>query len=883
MKKKSTTTKQTKTEAREKTVRDGMNREFDPRKIRGLTGAEVAEKLKIEGYNELPSAGPKTIFAIAFSVIKEPMFILLVLCGGLYLVLGDIGEAAMLLGFVFIIMGITFYQERKTERALEALRDLSSPRASVIRDGKQIRIPGRDVVSGDIIVLSEGDRVPADAEVMYCVNLTIDESLLTGESVPVRKTAVDGNPVENRPGGDDLPYVYSGTLIVSGSGYAMVTAAGGGTEIGKIGKALKEVKEETTLLKKQTGRLVKTLALVGMLLCLLVITAYGLLRFSVSDPFQSWMNGVLSGITLAMAMLPEEFPVVLTIFMAAGAWRISKRNVLTRRVAVVETLGSATVLCSDKTGTLTHNRMTVQQLYADGDFFDVDYGRHVELPETFHSLVEYGILASQKDPFDPMEKAITDLGTYKLSDTEHLHFDWKLIRQYPLSRELLAMSHVWESPDGKEYTISAKGAPEAIFDLCHLPGEEQNRLEEVIRQMAGKGLRLLGVAASSFRITGLPVIQHDFDFTFLGFIGLADPVRETVPLAIQECYRAGIKVVMITGDYSETAVNIAGQIGLKNPEKCITGAEIDRLTDDELRERVKETGIFARVVPEHKLKIVAAFKANGEVVAMTGDGVNDAPALKSAHIGIAMGERGTDVARESSGLVLTDDDFSSIVSAVRMGRRIFDNLQKAMTYILSVHIPIAGLSLIPVFFRDLPLIFWPVHIVFLELIIDPACSVVFEMEKEEENIMHRPPRNLKEPLFGLKKIMISVLQGLIVLFTLLAVYVVALFLGKEPGQVRALTFAALIVANLGLILTNRSLTHSVFRTIRSRNMALVWVVAGALVFLVLVLFMPVLNTLFHFGSISIPELLICMGIGLSSIFWFEVFKIVTYLRRKKSL
>lgn len=844
---------------------------FDIKTIKGLSEAEVRERIKKYGLNELPSSRPRNIFNTAMEVIKEPMFILLVICGGLYLILGDFKEALMLLGFVFVVMGITFYQERKTEKALDALKDLSSPRALVIRDGEEIRIAGHDVVMDDIIVLKEGDRVPADAVVLHSINLTVEESLLTGESVPVRKGEWDGSMDKPRPGGDDLPFVYSGTMVTQGQGYARVVATGADTELGKIGRAMEDITEEVSSLKKETERLVKTLLFAGGILCIVIIIAYGITR-------GDFIQGFLSGITFAMAMLPEEFPVVLTIFMALGAWRISKKHVLTRKISAIETLGMATVLCTDKTGTLTQNKMQVRKIYSNGRYFDIEAGKHAVLPEDFHQLVEYGILASQRDPFDPMERAITELGRFKLADTGHLHADWGLVREYPLSKELLAMSHVWNSPDGSEYIIAAKGAPEAIFELCHLPEDQRQTLSDIIKEMASEGLRVLGVAKSVFKPGRLPQIQHDFEFGFLGFIGLSDPIRPTVKDAIKECYRAGIKVVMITGDYPVTAQYIGRQIGLKDIENCVTGIELDRLTDEELSRRIKEISIFARVIPEQKLRIVNAFKANGEVVAMTGDGVNDAPALKSSHIGIAMGGRGTDVAREAAALVLLDDDFSSIVAAVRLGRRIFDNLRKAMAYILSIHIPIAGMSLVPVFFERLPIVFWPVHIVFLELIIDPTCSIVFEAEQEEKDIMDRPPRPIDEPLFSLNYIFISILQGLGVLAVIGIVYGIALQLGKDAGEVRALAFATLIMANIGLTLANRSWTRTIPETLKTRNMALLIVATCVMIFLWLVLYVPFLREAFHFGVLHLDDFLFCFTAGFISILWFEIFKIFTRKR-----
>ena len=673
--------------------------------VDGLSEREAAERLVREGPNELPSSKPRSPFAIAFEVVREPMFLLLVGCGVVYLILGDAAEAMMLLGFVFVVTGITFYQERKTERALEALRDLSSPRALVIRDGEQRRIPGREVVRGDVLILAEGDRVPADAVVLSCTNLAVDESLLTGESVPVGKVAWDGKTGINRPGGEGLAFVYSGTLVVQGQGVCEARAVGTATEMGKIGKALESVPTEDTPLQRETRRIVKRLSLVGLSLCVVVFVAYGLTR-------GNWLAGALAGITLAMAMLPEEFPVVLTIFLALGAWRISKRSVLTRRVPAVETLGAATVLCSDKTGTLTMNQMAVRRVVVGEESVELSDADGSAVPEAFHEVIEFGILASRPDPFDPMEKAFLRLRDESLAGTEHVHTDWTLVREYPLSPTLLAMSQVWNSPRRGEYVVAAKGAPEAIADLCHLPNSEQADIVRYVGSMAADGLRVLGVARGTNGGADLPEGHHDFVFEFLGLVGLADPIRPSVPAAVEECRRAGIRVVMITGDHPVTASAIARQIGLERPDEVVTGADLDSMSEEQLHERIRGTCVFARVVPEQKLHIVNALKANGEVVAMTGDGVNDAPALRAAHIGIAMGGRGTDVAREASDLVLLDDDFSSIVQAVRLGRRVFDNIKKAMAYIIAIHVPIAGLSLVPVLL-DWPLVLFPMHVVFL--------------------------------------------------------------------------------------------------------------------------------------------------------------------------
>ncbi|MHB9154171.1 MAG: cation-translocating P-type ATPase [Endomicrobiales bacterium] len=844
-----------------------MALEFDVHALTGLSEEEAAARLREEGYNELPSARRRSGLKIAREVLSEPIFLLLVAGGLIYFFLGDFQEALMLLGFVFVIMGITIYQERKTEHALETLKDLTSPRALVVRDGEQKRIPGREVARGDILLLAEGDRVPADAVLLSCVNFSADEALLTGESVPVRKRpAKGGEEALQRPGGDDLPFVYSGTLVVQGRGVARVKETGAHTEIGKIGKALRSLEPGRTRLQKETQRLVRNLAFAGGFLCVLVIVLYGYTR-------HDWLNGFLAGITLAMATLPEEFPVVLTVFLALGAWRMSQKQVLTRRVPAIETLGSATVLCVDKTGTLTQNRMSVGVLAVDGQSFGIEETLPPSLPEKFHEIVEFSILASQRDPFDPMEKAIKALGEKALAHTEHIHHNWTLMKEYPLDPELLAMSRVWKSPDGQDYIIASKGAPEAIIDLCHLDADEAKARLAAVRGMAARGLRVLGVAKAAFRQASLPGEQHAFTFRLIGFLGLEDPLRPTVPGAIRECYRAGMRVIMITGDYPDTARNIARKIGLQGPDDCITGPELEAMSDGELKERIRAVSIFARAVPEQKLRIVTALKENGEVVAMTGDGVNDSPALKAADIGIAMGMRGTDVAREAASLVLVDDDFSSIVRAVKMGRRIYDNLKKAMAYIFAIHVPIAGMSLLPVVLHG-PLVLLPVHIVFLELIIDPACSIVFEAEPEEPNVMRQPPRALKEPLFGRRTVLFSLFQGLGVLLITFTAYYAALWLGRGALEARTFTFVTLIFANLGLILTNRSLSVSFIKTLTTRNTALWLVLSGAVIFLGLVLYVPVLRQLFRFSVMHPVDVAICLAGALVTILGSEGLKLV---------
>ena len=848
----------------------------------GLTAAQAAQRLAEDGPNALPGGERRSLLSIARETAREPMFLLLLAAATLYLVFGDLREGLTLMGFVVITLGLTLYQEGKTERAIEALRDLTSPRALVIRDGAPLRIAGSDVVRGDLLQLSEGDRVPADALLLSADGVQADESLLTGEPVPVGKRAAlpadtaapDGQTGRTRPGGDDLPTVYAGTLIVQGHALARVTATGARSEIGRIGTALGSVEHETSPLQKQTGRLVRHLALLALVLSLSLVVVQGLVR-------GDWLQAVLAGIALAMAMLPEEYPVVMTVFPALGARRLSKEGVLTRRINAIETLGATTVLCSDKTGTLTGNRMAVTHLAAGGptlpDRLALDTLADQPLPEAFHTLVEFSILASVVDPFDPMEQAFHRLGERFLADTEHLHRDWRLVQTYALSPALRAMSHVWAASDGATQTVAAKGAPEAVMDLCHLDAAQRAHIGAVVDGLAAQGLRVLAVARGTFEGQDWPAGEHDFDFTFVGLLGLADPVRPQVPAAIAECRAAGIRVVMITGDYPATARAIAQQAGLAGPDaQVLSGDEMAALSDAALSERLATVNVCARIAPEQKLRIVQALKARGDIVAMTGDGVNDAPALRAAHVGVAMGQRGTDVARESAALVLVDDDFAAIVRAVRLGRRIFDNLRKAMSYILAVHVPIAGMALLPVLL-GWPSLLFPMHIALLELIIDPACSIAFENEPAEADAMERPPRDASAPLFGGVTLWLALLQGLGVLAAVLGAYAWAAPRLPED-EARAFAFATLVVGNLALIFSNRSATRPIWATLRTPNTVL-WAVAGlALALLLAALYVPWAVGVLRFAPLPAHELAAACALGLLSVFWFEAIKWVQRTR-----
>jgi Ca2+-transporting ATPase len=840
----------------------------------GLSSGEAAARLATDGWNELPSSRPRSLVAIAWQVLREPMFLLLIGASAIYLVLGDVREAAVLSASVFVVMGITFFQERKTERALEALRELASPRTQVLRDGHWKTVAGREIVTDDIVLVKEGDRVPADARLLSANNVSADESLLTGESVPVRKRAAGPGAAQAapaHPGGDDLPFVYSGSLLTSGQGIARITATGSRTELGRIGKALELLVPEPSPIQKETRRAIVIFAAIGLSLCALVTVLFGVLR-------GDWLNGLLAGITLAMANLPEEFPVVLTVFLALGAWRISRHGVLTRRAPAIETLGATTVLCVDKTGTLTENRMAVRRLWADGREIDLDAEGTEPLPE----LLEFSLLASERAPFDPMERAYRDLARERSPDTVEELDNHRLAHSYPLTPEQLSVAYIWQPPDRDTHVVAAKGAPEAILELCELDAGQRAAIQAEVARMAADGLRVLAVArgdvAPAPKGARWPAGQHELKLSFVGLTGLADPVRSDVPSALARCYTAGIRTVMITGDYPGTARAIAQQIGLANPQLVTTGVELAEMSEPALRERVARCNVFARVVPEQKLRLVEALKANGETVAMTGDGVNDAPALKAAHIGVAMGKRGSDVAREAASLVLLEDDFASMVEAVSLGRRIFDNIQKAMRYIVAVHVPTAGMALLPLVF-GWPLLLYPVHVVFLEFVIDPTSSIAFEAEPAERNVMTRPPRRAGARLFDAALMISALLQGTGILLVVATLYGVALAHGTPERAARAMAFATMVVGNLGMILVNRSRDATLLETLSRPNPATWWVVGGTLAGLALALYAPAAREIFRFDAPNAMQLLACAAAAGIGIAWLQLTNLLRWHNR----
>ncbi|RZJ08065.1 MAG: cation-translocating P-type ATPase [Rubrivivax sp.] len=802
----------------------------------GLTDDEAARRLFAHGPNELQDREKHGFGKTLASIVAEPMFLLLLVAAAIYLVLGDLGEGLLLSGFALVTVGLVLLQERRSERALDALRELAAPHVRVVRNGRQLRIAARELVPGDVYLVAEGERVAADGSLQEAVGLMVDESLLTGESVPVTKQLADS--------------VSAGTLVVGGHAVALVQATGRETRVGHIGASLAGIETAPTPLQQQLAKLVKWLGVAALAMSTSVVLGYGLM-------YGDWMQGVLAGIALGMAMLPEEFPMALAIFMALGAWRLARVQVLSRRPAVIEALGAATVLCVDKTGTLTENRMRVAVLVLP-DGAEVNVQAATTLPAHARRLLEHGVLASRRSGTDPMDRALTGLGDTALAGTQNLHPDWPLLREYPLSAELLALTMAWRDKAGA-LRLATKGAPEAIFGLCRLPAERVEQLQALVRQLASRGLRVLAVAQGGAPGREPPMDLSSCSFELLGLLAFEDPLRASVPGAVAQAREAGIAVAMITGDHAATALAIAAQAGIDVEAGALLGRDIDTLDDAALGDAVRRVRVFARVLPEHKLRLVQALRRNGEVVAMTGDGVNDAPALKAAHIGIAMGGRGTDVAREAAGLVLLDDDFGRIVGGVRMGRRIYDNLRKVMVYIAAIHVPVAGLALLPLLF-GLPPLMLPAHVVLTEMVIDPVCSLAFEGAPESRGLMQRPPRAHDEGLVGWPLLCQALAQGGCLLAATLLVYVAALHAGRDVDVARTLAVVGLTAGNLLLVAANISAGSGV-RAIFGPGARAFWgVAAAATSALVVATLVPAARQLLHFGEPAPRDLALCLGL-----------------------
>lgn len=825
----------------------------------GLSAAEARARLHAHGPNELPQAPRRTLLRIAIGVLREPMFLLLVLAAAVYLAIGDPHEALLLGAFALLSIGLVVIQEHRSERALDALRALSAPQARVLRDGQIQRIPARELVPGDLLLVSEGDRLAADGLLRRADDVEVDESLLTGESLPVSKRALTA--AEAMP--TDSQCVWGGTLMVRGHAVLQVSATGSATAAGRIGLALAGIEVEQALLQRSVGKLVRLFGTLALLVSSAVVLGYGLLR-------GAWVDGILSGIALAMALLPEEFPMALAVFMALGAWRLAQVRVLVRRPAVIETLGATTLLCVDKTGTLTENRMRVQALWVPEQGVLRLRGDESELPESHHRLLEFGLLASKRQAHDPMDQALNRLGAHTLADTEHLHGDWPLEREYGLSPDLPALSRIWLNPEGQRMA-AAKGAPEAIAELCQLSADARQRMLAAVEAEAAAGLRVLAVASTPVGTGDLPDSPRGLVWQFEGLLAFADPLRANAAAAVAEARAAGIDVAMITGDYPLTARAIAAEAGLDLAGGVLSGADIERMPPAELAQAVRRTRVYARVKPEQKLKLVQAFKADGEVVAMTGDGVNDAPALKAAHIGLAMAGRGTDVAREAASIALLDDDLSRIVGGIRLGRRIFENLRKVLIYIAAVHIPIAGLALLPMLLGWPPLLL-PMHVVLIEMVIDPICSVAFEGLPEDSDLMRRQPRRADEPLIGARQLWIALALGLLLLGACLAVAALMRAAGQSEAEIRTLAFLALTAGNLCLVRVTSTHAATLPRLFAPGHRPF-WIVAAlASAVVAASILVPSLAQLFGFATPDPAAALAAITAGIASVLLFDLVK-----------
>lgn len=823
----------------------------------GLNSEEVEKLQKKYGMNELVIQEKPNMLKKFLGVFKEPMFLLLLIAATVYFLLGAPKDGAIMLVFVGFVASITFIQEWKTEKTMNALKDLTSPKVNTLRNGKNILIKSTELVPGDIVFLSEGERIPADCIVLEPSNFSVDESILTGESEYVMKVSTTQSEKSTDYWKKDI--LYAGTLCVFGKCTAIVKFTGINTEYGKIGKAISEAKDEPTPLQKKVSILVKNIAIAGVILCISVMVASYFYSFDI-------LNSILSGISLAMAIIPEEFPVVLTVFLSMGAYRLAKNNTLMRKISAVETLGSATVLCVDKTGTITQNKMKVKSIYSDGRIFNNEDLKNQELSDLM-------VLSCEKDPYDPMEKAILEAAN--LSKLETL-YKYDLSKKIAFDSKTKRMANIYIKDN--MYYVAVKGSAETVLGLCNLDKQRMDEINIEIDKMASNGLRVLALADCTSE-----KVYEDlecYELTFKALVGLQDPPKEGVEEAIKLCKKAGIRVVMITGDYSKTAMAIGEEIGLKFTDKVIVGNEIDSLSENELCEVVKSCDVFSRVIPEQKMKIVKALKKNGEIVAMTGDGVNDAPALKSADIGIAMGQRGTEVAKEAAHMILMDDNFTTIVKSVKDGRRVYDNIRKAMVYILIIHIPIAAMAMFAPLF-NLPPLLLPMHIMLLELIIDPTCSIVFEGEPAEANIMENHPRPPQEPLLTRNLTIKVVLQGIIMFLAAFMPFHYMIDLGISSEYARSFSLITFIVANVTLVLVNRSNTELLYHLIKEKGSKVRLIVNSmALIMVFAIVYIPILNGFFRTEKIGIYPLIFAIVLGVISTGWWEIVKIIRKIIRK---
>jgi len=827
----------------------------DNKQMNGLTDDEVVASRKLKGSNEQATEKKSGFITALKDVIKEPMLLLLVAASTIYFITGNITDGIFMASAIVLVSAISLYQDSRSRNALAALKKLTQPHSKVIRNGKTIEINSADIVIDDLLMVEEGTAISADAVIVQSNDFSVNESILTGESLSVFKSAT---------GEDKL--VYHGTSVAGGLAICKVTQIGNSTKLGKIGKSLQSIAEEKTPLQKQISNFVKKMAIVGIIVFLIVW---------VINYFQSkdLLNSLLKSLTLAMSILPEEIPVAFTTFMALGAWRLMKLGIIVKQTKTVESLGSATVICVDKTGTITENKMSLVKLFALKTKSIIN--PQGALGDAEKELIRTAMWASEPIAFDPMEAALHVKYTELFAPDERPAY--KMIHEYPLSGRPPMMTHLFEDAN-RNRIIAAKGAPEAIIRVSELTADEKSIIAKALSEMTANGYRVLAVAETKHSDNDFPAEQQAFHFQFKGLVAFYDPPKKNMSSVFEAFNNAGIAVKIITGDNKATTKNIAAQVNFKGAEKSLDGDELNALSDIELREAVKKVNIFTRMFPEAKLRVIEALKANGEVVAMTGDGVNDGPALKSAHIGIAMGKKGTEIAKEASSIIITDDDLAKMVDAVAMGRRIYSNLKKAIQYIISIHIPIILTVFIPLALGWLyPNIFTPVHVIFLELIMGPTCSIIYENEPIEINSMLQKPRPFSSTFFNIRELTTSIIQGLAITLGTLAVYQYAVQQGSNENITRTMVFLTLIAANIFLTLINRSFFYSIVTTSRYKNNLVLIIILITIVLMALLLFVAPLSNLFKFERLNIVQLLISIATGFVSVIWYEAVK---FLKRK---
>lgn len=830
-----------------------------PENLKGLSASELTESRLQYGYNQMNTVRDNTWLKMLIDILKEPMLILLITISLIYVIVGNYGEAAFMFAAIVAVSGISFYQDNRSKKALEELEKLNEPLSTVIRNSKIKHIPTHEIAVGDLCITEEGKIINADGSIIHSNDFSVNESSLTGESYSVFK---DSESEDNK--------VYSGTITVSGLAIFKVEKIGQQTRIGAIGESLSNIKEENSPLQLQIRKFVKTMAVIGIVIFLMVCA------FSFYNT-KNFIDSLLNGLTLAMSVLPEEIPVAFTTFMALGAWKLMREGIIIKKSSIVETLGSTTVICTDKTGTITENSMQLKFLYDAKT--DKIYDEHEFEDKNIAALIDYAMWSSEPVPFDPMEKTLHKI--YAKTQKNDLRKEYSLFHEYPLEGKPPMMTHLFEN-NKRERIIATKGAPEAILNVSKLTDSQKEKLSSRIIDFGQQGYRVLGVAKSSFEGNDFPKEQQSFEFDFLGFIVFFDPPKKGIREVFQHIYNAGIKVKVITGDNADTTKSIATQAGIVCNTPITTGRDISQYNAKELREVSERTVLFTRMYPETKLAVVNALKENGEVVAMLGDGVNDAPALKSSHIGVAMGIKGTEIAKAAASLVITNDDLEKLITGIAAGRRIYSNIKKAVQYIISIHIPIILTVSLPLFLGWVfPQIFTPVHVIFLELVMGPTCSIVYENEPMEKNMMNQPPRAMTDTFLNRKELTLSIIQGLAITFGVLFAYQLTVINGAVEEKTRAMVFTTLIFANILLSFANRSFYFSMFECFQNKNPLLIGVTTLTLLLLFAILYFTPISSFFSVTELNAQELVAALLIASASVMWFELYKLVKRIKKMK--